>query len=156
MLEKLQERITEELVATPSNEERRQEIERVLALKETERDRVLDAYRRSLIDIEELEDHIARAKAESEPLHSELMELIASEVDTGITVGDLANTEVLLRTLRETIEGDLPWETRRAVVEGLVAGITVETSGTGHKKKGTVTVSYNFAEPRCVVSIGTS
>ena len=84
------------------------------------------------------------------------MGLIASEVDTGITIGGLANTEVLLRTLRETIEGDLEWETRRAVVEGLVSGITVETSGTGHKKKAAVTVSYNFSEPNCVVNIGTS
>ena len=58
VLEKLQERMTEELAATPSNEERRQEIERILVLKESERDRVLDAYRRSLIDIEELEEQV--------------------------------------------------------------------------------------------------
>ncbi len=115
---------------------------------------MLDAYRRSLINIEELEDQITRSKKESEPLHEELMALFAREIDIGITVGELANTEVLLRTLRETIEQDLDWDTRRAVVEGLVSGITVETFGTGHKKKANVTVSYNFSEPNCVVSIG--
>ena len=154
VLGKLQARMTEELAATPSTEDRRQEIERVLALKETERDRVLDAYRRSLIDIEELEEHITRAKAEAAPLQDELMALVATDIDTGITVSDLANTEDLLRTLRDTIEGDLDWATRRAVVEGLVSGITVETSGTGHKKQAAVTVSYNFSEPNCVVNIG--
>ena len=156
VLEKLQTRMTEELASTPSTEERRQEIERVLALKETERDRMLDAYRKSFITIEELEEQITRSKVETEPLHDELMELVASEVTTGIAVGDLANTGDLLRTLQETIEGDLPHETRRAVVEGLVSGITVETSGTGRKKKAAVTVSYNFAEAVHVVDSATS
>jgi site-specific DNA recombinase len=156
VLEKLQERIIEELATTPSTEERRQEIERALAQKETERDRVLDAYRRSVIDIEQLEEQITRSKTEAEPLHDELMDLIANEIDTGITVGDLANTEDLLRTLRDTIDGDLGWDTRRAVVEGLVSGINVETSGTGHKKIAAVTVSYNFSEPNCVVNSASS
>ncbi len=84
------------------------------------------------------------------------MELIASDIDTGITVGDLANTDTLLRTLRETIKGDVDWETRRAVVEGLVAGITVETTGSGRKKQAAVTVSYNFSEPVYAVDSATA
>ena len=148
--------MTETLAMTPSTEERRQEIERVLAQKETERDRVLDAYRRSVIDIEELEEQITRSKAEAEPMYNELMGLIADDVDTGIAIGDLANTEDLLRTLRETIEGDLDWDTHRAVVDGLVSGITVETSGTGNKKTAAITVEYNFAEPVDAVDVSTA
>ena len=147
VLEQLQARMEEELATTPSNEERRQEIERVLGLKETERDRVLDAYRRSVIDIEELEEQITRSKAEAEPLHKELMELVGKEIETGLAVSGLATTEDLLRTLRDTIEGALDSDTRRAVVEGLVSGISVKTLGTGRSKQAAVTVSYRFAEP---------
>ena len=156
VLEKLQAKMTETLAMTPSTEERRQEIERVLAQKETERDRVLDAYRRSIIDIEELEEPITRSKAEAEPLYNELMDLISDDVDTGIAIGDLATTEDLLRTLRETIEGDLDWNTRRAVVDGLVSGITVETNGTGNKKTAAITVDYNFSEPVHAVDSSTA
>jgi len=127
-----------------------------LALKETEADRVLDAYRRGSIDLDHLDEQVKRSKAETQPLHDELMDLIAKESETGIAVGNLANTDDLLRTLRETIEGDLPWETRRAIVEGLVSGITVETTGTGHKKKANVTVRYNFAEPVYAVDSATA
>ena len=75
------------------------------------------------------------------------MDLIGKEIDAGSAVGDLATTEDLLRTLRDTIEGDLDSETRRAVVEGLVSGISVETLGTGRSKQAAVTVSYRFSEP---------
>ncbi|MDA1128606.1 MAG: recombinase family protein, partial [Chloroflexi bacterium] len=155
VLEELQARMTEELASTPSAEERRQELERILAQKGLEHDRVLEAYRRGFLGLEELAEQITRSKSETEPLHDELMALVASEIDTGITVGDLANTDSLLRTLRDTIEGDLPFETRRAVIEGLVSGITVETQGTGHSKTASVTVSYNFSEPRYAVDNAT-
>ncbi|MCH7738311.1 MAG: hypothetical protein IH872_13050 [Chloroflexi bacterium] len=147
VLEKLQSQMDKELEATPSNEERRQELERILALKATEQDRVLDAYRRGSIDLDQLDEQIKRSKAETQPLHNELMDLIAAEAETGIAVGDLATAEDLLRTLRETINSDLDWDTRRAVAESLIAGITVETTGTGRNKKAAVTVSYRFAEP---------
>lgn len=156
VLEKLQAKMTETLASTPSTEERRQEIERVLAIKETQRDRMLDAYRRSVIDIEELEEQITRSKAEAEPLYAELMGLVADDVDTGIVIGDLANTEDLLRALRETINGDLDWDTRRSVVDGLVSGITVETSGTGNQKTAAIRVEYNFSEPVHAVDVSTA
>lgn len=156
VLDKLQERITDELLKTPINEERRKELERVLGLKEKEKDRVLDAYRRSLIDMDQLDEQIKRSNAETETLYKELTDLVANEIDTGITVGNLANTKGLLKTLRDTIGGELDWDTRRAVVEGLVSDIAVETSGTGHKKIASVTVSYNFSEPNCVVSNASS
>ena len=90
VIEKLHKKMVDELASTPSAEERRGEIERILAQKETERDRIMDAYRRSLITIDDLEVQLTRSKAESEPFHKELMGLIADEVNTGIKVGDLA------------------------------------------------------------------
>lgn len=147
VLEKLQSQMDQELAATPSNEERRRELERLLALKATEQDRVLDAYRRGSIDLDQLDDQIKRSKAETQPLYDELMDLIAKESETGKAVGDLASTDTLLRDLRDAIEGDLDWDTRRAVVEALVEGISVETTGSARKKQAAVTVSYRFSEP---------
>ena len=96
------------------------------------------------------------SKAEAVSLNDELMDLIAKEAESGKAIGDLATTDSLLRDLREKIEWDLDWDTRRAVVEGLVAGITVDTKGTGRKKTAVITVSYNFSEPVHVVNNATS
>ena len=59
-------------------------------------------------------------------------------------VSDVASTEGLLRSLQDTIEGPSDWETRRSVIEGLVSGVLVETTGTKRQKKSKISVTYNF------------
>ena len=151
VLEKLQAQMDMKLEATPSNEERRQELERILESKKTENDRLLDAYRRGSIDLDQFAEQIDRSKEETQLLNNELMDLIAKEAETGQAVGELATTDTLLRDLRDAIESDLDFDTRRTVVEALVAGITVETEGAGRYKTAAVTVNYRFSEPSHVV-----
>ena len=156
VLEKLQAQMDMRSEAIPSSEERRHELERLMALKKLEEDRLIDAFRRGTIDLDQLDEQLKSSKAEAIALNDELMNLISKEAETGRAVGDLATTEDLLRTLRMKIDWDLPFETRRTVVEGLVSGITVETQGTGHQKTASVTVSYNFSDPSYAVDNATS
>ena len=156
VIHKLRDQMQAELTEAPHAESRRQELQQAILAKEQEKDRVLDAYRRGLMEIDDLDVHVKRSAIELEPLHAELAEIATNEAHRGQKVGDLVGTESLLRTLSDTIEGPLDWETRREVVEALVDDISVETAGTGRKKTATLTITYNFAEPVEVVENHTS
>ena len=94
--------------------------------------------------LEALEVHAHRSKNELEPLQEELASLINMGTKVGQDVGRLTEAEHLLRSLQENISGDLDWEIKRQVIENLVWGITIETTGEGHKKKANVQVKYAF------------
>ncbi len=151
VIQQLQDRMNAEFEATPGAESRRWELTQAITAKDVEKDRVLDAYRRGLMDIEALETHIIRSKFEMEPLQTELASIINSEAERGLAVGNLVSTESLLQELKSKIGGPLDWQTMRLVTENLVSGITVETAGEGRKKTATVTISYTFAEPKIEV-----
>ncbi len=155
VIDKLQERIETELQAAPS-EGRKRELQQAIASKETEKDRLLDAYRRGLIDIDALDAHVQRSRLELEPLQKELASMAAADAERGVNIGKLANAESLLKTLRDTIQGTLDWKTKRQVVEALVWGISVHTTGEGRKKKATVEVTYAFEPIFHAVESGTA
>ena len=94
--------------------------------------------------------------AKGMPPSPQVRAIATNEAERGQTVGELVGTESLLKALSETIDGPLDWETRREVVEALVDGISVETTGTGRKKTATLTITYNFSEPVEVVENRTS
>ena len=156
VIHKLRDQMKEKLTDAPKSETRRQELQQTILAKEQEKDRVLDAYRRGLIEIDDLDEQIKRSLQELEPLKAELAIIAANEAQRGQKVGDLVGTESLLESLRETVDGPLNWETKREVVEALVDDISVETAGTGRKKTATLTVTYNFSEPVDVVENRTS
>jgi len=156
VIHKLRDQMKEELTDAPKSETRRQELQQTILAKEQEKDRVLDAYRRGLIEIDDLDEQIKRSLQELEPLKAELATIAANEAQRGQKVGDLVGTESLLESLREAVDGPLNWETKREVVEALVDDISVETAGTGRKKTATLTVTYNFSEPVDVVENRTS
>ena len=146
VLEQLEAAMESQLADIPKIEERRKELERILRSKESENDRMTDAYRHGVVDLDTLEEHVKRSRVEIEPLQAEYMALMADESGRATTVEDISNVGELLRALQDTIEGPLDWETRRSVIEGLVSGIVVETAGTGRKKTASVTVTYNFQD----------
>ena len=156
VIHKPRDQMKAELSNAPQSEKRRRELHQAITAKEQEKDRVLDAYRRGLMDIDALDSQVKRSQEELEPLEAELAVIANTEAQRGQTVGGLATTENLLKALSDTIDGPLDWGTKREVVEALVDGITAETAGTGRKKTATVTVTYNFSEPVQVVENSTS
>ena len=143
----LKERMDQELQSIPSTETRRQELAKAINAKEAEKDRVLDAYRRGLIDIDALGDHVGRSKIELEPLQEELANLTMIVAQKGLAVGQMTSAEKLLAELQDRIQGNLDWETRRQVVESLVRDVLVVTKGEGRKKTADVVVNYTFENP---------
>ena len=155
VLHRLRDQMASELATAPQAESRRHELLQTIRAKELEKDRVLDAYRRGLMDIDELDSQVKRSQQELQPLEVELAAITTAEAQRGQTVGELATTESLLKTLRETVGGPLEWDVKRQVIEALVDSITVETIGTGRKKTANLTITYNFAEPVHAVENGT-
>jgi len=159
VIDQLQQRVSEELVSVDTAEVRKQELVRAMDRKEAEKDRVLDAYRRGLIEIDALGEQIEKSRQELEPLQEEMAGLINLEAHQGKMVGELTNAESLLKALQAEISGELDWQTRRTVVEALVKGVTVTTSGTGRKKQAEVDVTYTFdlsanAVDQCTIGCG--
>ena len=152
----LKDRMDQELKSVPPTESRRRELTKAIDAKEAEKDRVLDAYRRGLIDIDALSDHVGRSKIELEPLQEELANLTVMVAQTGLAVGQMTNAEHLLAELKDQIQGDLDWDTRRQVIEALVKGVTVVTKGEGRKKTADMVVTYAFAAPVHAVEQGMS
>ena len=140
----------------PQAEARRRELLQSIAAKEAEKDRVLDAYRRGLIDIDALDTHIQWSRLELEPLQAELASIATAEAERGQSVGRLADAESLLKTLRDQIQGPLAGETRQRVVEALVSGISIETTGEGRKKQAHVDITYAFSPEVHAVDNGTT
>lgn len=145
VLEELRTAMESELADVPKIAEHRKELERILRQKENENDRMLDAYRHEVMDMETLKEHMKRSKAEIEPVQAEYMKLMGEESNRATTVESIATTEELLQTFRDGIDLPLDWEGRREMVEAFVSGIIVETTGTGRKKKSNISVTYTFA-----------
>ena len=141
VVQQLQERIASEINTAPNAESRKREIQKSIVSKEAEKDRVLDAYRRGLIDIEALEDQVRRSQAELEPLQEELANIITNDAETGRNVSRLTDAESLLRELQDKISGDIDYDTKKQVVESLVWSVEVKTTGEGHNKQATVEIT---------------
>ena len=144
----LKERMAEELAGIPSNEDRRRELNRAIEAKATEKDRAIDAYRHSVIELPDLEEQLGRVQTELEPLQAELTQLMNETMRTGQSVGKITSAEGLLKELQGALQSGLDWETKQEIVNILVNRITVVTSGTGQSKTATIEVLYEFGEVR--------
>ncbi len=79
--------------------------------------------------------------------------LLNQGAEQGQKVGKLTDAESLLKALRDKIQGPVDWDTKRKVVELLVWGISVATTGAGRKKKASVEIVYAFEpKPHAVVN----
>ena len=68
VIHKLRDQMEAELTDAPQAESRRRELQQAIRTKEQEKDRVLDAYRRGLMDIDVLDIQVKRSTQELEPL----------------------------------------------------------------------------------------
>ena len=144
VIEKLGERIQLELEKTPAADDREKQLLKLIAAKKIEKDRVLDAYRRGLIEIEALEDHVARSRQEVEPLEEELSDLVHQQEKVGTSISQLAGTQTLLECLRENVGHITDNQSKRPIVEELVQDIVVTTVGKRRRKSATINVTYRF------------
>jgi hypothetical protein len=126
-------------------EELRQQRARV-EQKGAERDRVLALFRRGRIDDATLDEQLDHINAETADLNGEI-ESLAREIAANDRRAQLQSAEELLAPLRKRLDGPVPYELKRRIVEILVEEIeanTVERWGVGQSE---ITISYRFNQP---------
>ncbi len=120
-------------------EAERRVIEARLASLPTERDRLLEVYKRDLIDLDKLGEEFAKIQAEEGVLAARLGEL-SSEEDTEEAPGE----DVLAEIHRRLEEGLCP-VTWREILSLLIRRIDVNTEVIdGRTKKASITIHYRF------------
>ncbi|MCZ6535453.1 MAG: hypothetical protein O6914_05710, partial [Chloroflexi bacterium] len=156
VVHKLKERMESELATVSKGETRKRELEKAISQKEGEKARTLDLYKWGLLTVDDLDKDVRQHRKDLEPLQAELIGLLNQGAEQGQKVGKLTDAESLLRALQDKIQGPVDWDTKRRVVEALVWGITVTTTGEGRKKKALVEITYAFEPKSHAVVNGTS
>jgi site-specific DNA recombinase len=126
-------------------------VERQLAEKSAERDRILTLYRRGTIGDELLDRQMAEIERERRELKEALDE--ARQRLTGVqdATSHLDSADTLLRELNRRLDDPLTWELKREIVETLVEGIRVDTTEEGGRREAIVHVTYRFDPPNARV-----
>ena len=122
-------------------------LEGLLAQKATERSRVVGLYRRGRLNDMDLDAQMEEIGKEETALEAQLAELrrrIAGADSIGANIG---SAEALLAKLRKRLDEPVSWETKRRLIEVLVAGVRVDTIEECGVKQSQITVTYRFSEP---------
>lgn len=122
----------------------RANVEAALSAKTGERDRVLDAYRKGIIESDDLEREMGKIRAETAALEEHIAYLDGQLEASSRAAESLRSAESLLLELRERLGKPLSWEMKRQLVELLVSEIRVDTDCSTKPKKVKIVVVYRF------------
>ena len=113
--------------------------------KESEKQSILDLYRRKIISSDDVEKQLQKISEEKSMLQARL-ETILGRLEAAATYTDqLSNTEKQLSDLREKLNGKLTFDLKREIVKMLVNKITVETKNAeGNKPRLLMYIQYRF------------
>ena len=128
-------------------------LQQVLAGKEAERERVMTLYRRGRATLDDTEAQLDAIQREAADLRATIDALRAQQDLTQAFEAQYADARALLGRLRdnlEEIERANDWQAKRQIVELLVAGLQVATTGTGRDSEATVTITYRFTPPGAI------
>jgi site-specific DNA recombinase len=131
-----------------SLENQRQLLLKASQEKDSEKQRILDLFRKNVIDFKDVEAQLQKITIEKENLKLQIREL-----DAAIDVEELAtnqanSVEELLNQFRELIEGDdISFEEKRKIVRCLVKEIKVNTNlDDSDRPEATISITYCFAK----------
>jgi site-specific DNA recombinase len=130
-------------------------VQQALGDKALEREQILTLFRRKTIALEEAEQQLDAIEQEANALRTALSAMQAQRDLADAFAAHYLEATTLLEQLRErleVVEATNDIATKRRVVELLVAGIQVDTVGTGKAKQATITITYTFAPKRAVDS----
>ncbi|MEA2640391.1 MAG: site-specific recombinase, partial [Chloroflexota bacterium] len=115
-----------------------------LDTKTTERERMLDAYRKCILTAEDLEQQLTKIRIETSALTERLAALDERARLRTSAATQLHTAEALLTELRTRLDAPPSFEMQRQLVELLVAEIRVDTGVEAKPKTATITVTYRF------------
>jgi len=124
--------------------EEKGELERVLSGKATERELILDLYRRRTIGAADLDRQLQKIASEEQELKARVTMLRSQTDQSEQATQSLTSAAELLSELSRRLDGPLPWDAKRRLVEMLVDSIKVETKADNGRKTAEVMVKYRF------------
>ncbi|GIO06275.1 serine recombinase [Brevibacillus reuszeri] len=116
--------------------------------KDVERQSILDLFRKNIITFTDLEKQIQKINYEKDVLEQRLKEIRSSlKVDRDFST-KITNAFQLLTTLRNKLDDNPSFETRREIVKALVERIQVHSFQDEYRKRprATITVKYSFSK----------
>ena len=156
IIEELRARFAERNDATETLSGEAAALERALATMQTERDTVLTLYRKGRIDGASLDRQLDAIAADEASLFADLERTRARMQSNQDASGAVLEAEHLLRELGTQLDGPLSWETKREVVEALVASIVVDTVEQVGKRQALARVTYRFTDVTGCTDTGSS
>ena len=114
--------------------------------KTAERERVLALFRRGRIDDATLNRQLDQVDAEAADIQNDI-EAVKRELAAEDRTAQLQSAEALLETLRRRLDGPVPQELKRRIVEILVDKIEAHTVQCWGVDQSEITINYRFSEP---------
>jgi site-specific DNA recombinase len=154
-LAEAQRQLQARLSQTASLAAEQQRLQRALAEKALEKERIMTLFRRGRASLHDTETHLDVIEREATDLRTTLSAMQAQRDLAEAFEQHYTAATTLLDQLRErlaAVEQQEDMAIKRQVVELLVAGIRVETTSTSRGKQATVTLTYTFAPERLVDS----
>ncbi|MDA1229010.1 MAG: recombinase family protein [Chloroflexi bacterium] len=119
-------------------------INAALNRKQSEKDIVIDLYRRDRITLPDLERQLEKISAEERELNERIVELDSQAGIQEDYSSRLSQSRELLSELGSRLDEGVSWDVKRQLVETLVLSVNVETVLEGQSRKPNVTVTYAF------------
>ena len=146
LLERLRERLTMKDSERQRRQKELQDLRDRLQQKTAERDRVLALFRRGRIDEATLDQQLDLINAEAAELQGDI-ETATRELSIGDRTAQLQSAESLLVTLRNRLDGPVPPDLKRRIVEILVETIEANTVERWGVQQSEIVITYRFSQP---------
>lgn len=119
-------------------------LKRNIKEKESEKQSILDLFRKKLIDAKDVEQQLEKIHEEKENLQRSLDELEESLNSESELTKKFNSTKELLKDLKGKIDGDVTFEVKRNIIKTLVKKIIIKTNSEGRNKSASVEIKYSF------------
>jgi len=146
IIEKLRARLS---MGDSERQRRQKEVEDLkarLEQKTVERDRVVGLFRRGRIDDAMLDQQLDLINADAFRLHAEI-EAAARALASGDRAAQLQSAEELLTSLRQRLDGPIPAELKRRIIQILVEKIQANTIERWGVQQSEIIITYRFSQP---------
>ena len=127
-----------------STEHELQLIASSLSQKDSEKQSILDLYRKQLINSKDVEDQLSKIINERAALEDRQKELKNALNTTTNEVNRKKDVIMLLDDLKQKISGEITWETKRSIIKQLVRQVFVHTVHSEDRDEPEVKLSVKF------------
>ncbi|WP_281246867.1 recombinase family protein [Pelosinus propionicus] len=122
-----------------------------LSQKDTEKQSILDLYRKQLITAKDVEEQLSKIINECAALEDRQKELKNVLLATNEEVNRKKDAIMLLNDLKDKISGEVTFETKRDIVKQLVREVIVSTEHIEGKDKPEVNIHVKFVFSQVVI-----